>query len=67
MRVIGLVGGREMGFEAAEPVLDVSLFIERGTVGSWSGLWKLRSMSRHLELNPVGAGCHLGYDKAVLR
>ena len=48
-----------MGFEAAEPVLDVSLFIE-GKVWSWSGLWKLRSMSGHLELNPVGAGCHLG-------
>lgn len=49
-----------MGFEAAEPVLDVSLFIEEGVVWSWSGLWKLRIMSGHLEMNPVGAGYHLG-------
>ena len=54
-----------MGFEAAEPVLDVSLFIEEGTVWSWSGPWKLRSMSGHLGLNSVGAGCHLG--RTVLR
>ena len=38
-----------MGFEAAEPVLDVSLFIEEGTVWSWGGLRKLRSMSGHWE------------------
>ncbi len=47
-----------MGFEAAEPVLNVSLFIEEGTVWSRVGQWKLSSMSGHWELKTWG--CQLG-------
>ena len=39
-----------MGFETSEPVLNVSLFVEEGTVWSRGRLWKLSSMSGHWEL-----------------
>ena len=45
-----------MGFEAAEPVLDVSLFIEEGMVWSRGRLWKLRSMSGHCEFKAPQGG-----------